>query len=59
MDKRAIAKECGQPLEAGKDKEMDSQSESTERNAALLTTSIVPGIPILNFCPPSSIINVK
>lgn len=34
--KRPLAKECEQPLEAGKGKEMDVPLEALERNAALL-----------------------
>lgn len=32
------ARECGQPLESGKYKEIDSPLEHPERNAAMLTT---------------------
>lgn len=37
--------ECGQPLEAAKDKEMNSSFEPPERKAALLTPDVSPGDP--------------
>lgn len=44
--RKSAAKECGQPFEAGKGKNMDYPSESLEWNTVLLTSARSPAGPV-------------